>query len=75
MRGCGTLVLPEDGTPEREAVDRFRDFLALVGAAGVDPRDWRMSERSAAQRYRLRYAVWAMSGDVSLLWLDARAEA
>lgn len=42
---CGTYRLPPEGTPDREAVDRFRDFLREVHQRGLtavaaDP-EWR----------------------------------
>ena len=36
---CGTCQPPADGTPDREVIDVFTDFLREAGAAGVNPRD------------------------------------
>lgn len=33
---CGFAHPPEDGTPDREQLDRFRDFLRLIDGAPED---------------------------------------
>lgn len=57
---CGTAYPPADGTPEREILDRFADFLRAAGPA-VSPADveaGRFHLRSPAQRYHVRLLAW-----------------
>lgn len=35
MKGCGTFDPPPEDSPDREAVDQFRDFLRAVDERGV----------------------------------------
>lgn len=63
---CGTAYPPADGTPEGEAIDRFRDFLATVGGPPVrptkaDPGEYprqRFVATSPAHAYRVRFMAW-----------------
>lgn len=60
---CGTAYPPADGTYDREAIDRFADFLRmapkLATKAQVDAGQSRPA--SPAERYRLKLAVWRCS--------------
>jgi hypothetical protein len=58
---CGTCHPPADGTKDREALDRFSDFLRAVGGPPVSKADLdagRYRLRPPAERYRLRLAAW-----------------
>lgn len=60
-RDCGFAYPPADGTKDREAMDRFADFLRLVGGPPVSKADLdagRYRLRPPAERYRLRLAAW-----------------
>lgn len=66
-RGCGFAYPPADGTPDREVMDRFADFLRAAGpparpVRGPDGRNsWaHLPLRSPAQRYHLRFLAWRM---------------
>lgn len=59
-RGCGFAYPPADGTPEREIMDRFADFLRVAGPA-LSPDDVAAGKfrlRSPAERYHLRFLAW-----------------
>lgn len=57
---CGNASPPADGTPEREIIDRFADFLRVAGPA-LSPQqvaDGGFRLRSPAERYHLRFLAW-----------------
>lgn len=55
---CGFAYPPPDGSRDREAVDRFADFMR---AAGPAPRKGeKLEPRTPAQRYHLRFLIWRM---------------
>lgn len=58
---CGFARPPADGTPAREAVDRFVDFLAAVG--GPASRET-IDRLSPARRYHVRLLAWRLSQPV-----------
>lgn len=53
-RECGFASPPADGTPEREVMDRFADFLREAGPPSTPRR------RTPAERYRIRFLIWRM---------------
>jgi hypothetical protein len=55
---CGTVRPPADGTPARQAIDRFADFLREVGPP---PKRGEHLHLSPAQRYRARFLAWRLT--------------
>lgn len=55
---CGFAHPPPDGTPDREVIDRFRDFLRVAGPP-LKPGE-KGTPRTPANRYHVRFLIWRM---------------